>query len=170
MLHFTKENIILDSTKENIILDSMDEVSTLLYQLRERLHLYGTVSVAELYDLIGVKHNYTDNEHGWSNIDTVEFVRLLNGTYRVTLPKAERLSKDNENLVSHPNHYQSKSGLEAKDVIEAFTEDLVGIEAVYTGNILKYAMRWKKKNGIQDLEKLKQYADFLIEYLKKEEK
>lgn len=72
-------------------------------------------------------------------------------------------------VISHPNHYQTKSGLEAKDVIEAFTEELKGCEAVYTGNILKYAMRWKKKNGVEDLKKLKQYADFLIEYLEKGE-
>lgn len=72
------------------------------------------------------------------------------------------------NVISHPNHYQSRSGLEAKDVIEAFTEDLTGCEAAYTANILKYAMRWKKKNGVEDLKKLKQYADFLIEHLEAE--
>lgn len=53
--------------------------------------------------------------------------------------------------VSHPAHYQSKSGLETKDVIKAFTEDLQGIFAVDTGNILKYACRWNKKaNSIED--------------------
>jgi len=33
------------------------------------------------------------------------------------------------------------------DVIGAFTEGLEGIEATDTGNIIKYACRWKKKNG-----------------------
>lgn len=56
-------------------------------------------------------------------------------------------------MVSHPDHYQSESGLEVIDVIEAFTAELNGIEATDTGNILKYACRWKKKNGIQDLKK-----------------
>ena len=71
-------------------------------------------------------------------------------------------------MVSHPSHYQSKSGLETKEVIEAFTEDLTGAEAVYTANILKYACRWKKKNGVQDLKKIMQYTEFLIDYLERE--
>ena len=60
-------------------------------------------------------------------------------------------------------HYQSKSGLECKDVIEAATEDLVGYEAVYTANIIKYIWRWKKKNGDEDLRKAKQYIDFILD-------
>ena len=66
------------------------------------------------------------------------------------------------NPVSHPNHYQSKSGLEVIDVIKAFTEDLKGVESYYTGNILKYMCRWKKKNGVEDLKKARQYLDWLI--------
>lgn len=73
-----------------------------------------------------------------------------------------------DSMVSHPDHYQSSSGLEVIDVIKAFTENLAGIEAVYTGNIIKYACRWKKKNGIQDLEKLICYATLLINHLKDE--
>ena len=68
-----------------------------------------------------------------------------------------------DNKVSHPSHYQSKSGLECKDVIEAATEDLVGYEAVYTANIIKYIWRWKKKNGDEDLRKAKQYIDFILD-------
>ena len=52
-------------------------------------------------------------------------------------------------MVSHPAHYQSETGLEVIDVIEAFTVDLNGIEATDTGNVLKYMCRWKKKNGVQ---------------------
>lgn len=72
--------------------------------------------------------------------------------------------------VSHPKHYQSETGLEVIDVIEAFTFDLKGIEATDTGNIIKYACRWMHKNGIQDLEKIVWYATHLIEHLKKTEK
>lgn len=74
-----------------------------------------------------------------------------------------------DNKVSHPNHYQSKSGLECKNVIEAATEDLVGYEAVYTANIIKYIWRWKKKNGDEDLRKAKQYIDFILDNHLKEE-
>lgn len=70
-------------------------------------------------------------------------------------------------MVSHPEHYQSESGLEVIDVIEAFTSELSGIEATDTGNILKYACRWKKKNGVQDLKKNMWYTQHLINCLEK---
>ena len=56
------------------------------------------------------------------------------------------------------------------DVIEAFTEGLEGIEATDTANIIKYACRWKRKGGVQDLEKIIWYATHLVEHLKEEEK
>lgn len=74
------------------------------------------------------------------------------------------------NMVSHPNHYQSETGLEVWDVIEAFTFDLSGIEAFDTGNIIKYICRWKKKNGLEDLKKASEYLNHLIEHVEKMEK
>lgn len=71
-----------------------------------------------------------------------------------------------DKMVSHPEHYMSKTGMEVIDVIEAFTDELKGVEATDTGNIIKYACRWKKKNGIQDLEKILWYTQHLIDYLK----
>ncbi len=65
--------------------------------------------------------------------------------------------------INHPKHYQTKNGLEAIDVIEAFTADLRGGEATNTGNVLKYMCRWKHKNGIEDLKKARWYLDRLIE-------
>lgn len=72
--------------------------------------------------------------------------------------------------VDHPPHYQSETGLEAIDVIEAFTFDLKGVEAFDTGNILKYICRWKSKNGLQDLKKALWYINHLIEHVEKLEK
>ncbi len=72
-------------------------------------------------------------------------------------------------MVNHPPHYISKTGMEVIDVIEAFTSDLEGIEATDTGNILKYACRWKHKGGIEDIEKIIWYAQHLVDHLKKKE-
>lgn len=77
------------------------------------------------------------------------------------------LYESKDKMVSHPSHYQSSSGLEVIDVIEAFTDGLNGIEATDTGNIIKYACRWKQKNGIQDLEKIIWYTTHLIKHLEK---
>lgn len=76
--------------------------------------------------------------------------------------------ESDDKFVSHPPHYQSSSGLEVIDVIEAFTENLKGIEATDTGNIIKYACRWKEKNGMQDLKKIMWYCQHLIDHLEKE--
>lgn len=72
--------------------------------------------------------------------------------------------KDN---VNHPDHYKSATGLETIDVIEAFTSDLVGLEAVCAANVLKYICRWKKKNGLEDLRKAQWYLNKLIEKVEK---
>lgn len=78
--------------------------------------------------------------------------------------------ESSDSFVSHPPHYQSETGLEVIDVIEAFTFDLKGIEATDTGNIIKYICRWKKKNGVQDLEKILWYTQHLINHIKNMEK
>lgn len=67
-----------------------------------------------------------------------------------------------EDLVNHPEHYKAKNGLEAIDMIAAFTDGLQGMEAVCTANALKYLCRWHKKNGVEDLKKAKWYIEYLI--------
>jgi hypothetical protein len=63
--------------------------------------------------------------------------------------------------VNHPAHYNS-GGIEAIDGIAAATVGLDGIEAVCTGNAIKYLWRWKRKGGVEDLRKAKWYIDRLI--------
>lgn len=72
--------------------------------------------------------------------------------------------ESNDQMVSHPSHYMSDSGLETINVIEAFTKDLTGIEAYDTGNVIKYICRWKNKGGVQDLEKAMWYIQHLIDH------
>lgn len=76
-----------------------------------------------------------------------------------TLPKPE--------MVNHPAHYQSETGLEVIDVMEAFTADLKGAEAIATSNAIKYICRWKQKNGLEDLKKARWYLDRLITHVEK---
>lgn len=76
--------------------------------------------------------------------------------------------ESNDRNVSHPVHYASSSGLECIEVINAATEDLEGMEAVCTAQVIKYIWRWKKKNGVQDLEKAKWYLTYLIDRIKPE--
>ena len=73
-------------------------------------------------------------------------------------------------IVNEPPHYISETGLETIDVIEAFTFDLKGIEAVCVANVIKYVCRFDKKNGVQDLEKAKWYLERLINHRESIEK
>tara|TARA_R110000868_G_scaffold177217_5_gene415543 strand:- start:720 stop:950 length:231 start_codon:yes stop_codon:yes gene_type:complete len=63
--------------------------------------------------------------------------------------------------VDHPAHY-TQGGIEAIDGIASACAGLEGIEAVCTGNAIKYLWRWKHKNGLQDLQKARWYLDYLI--------
>jgi hypothetical protein len=72
------------------------------------------------------------------------------------------LTKDN---VNHPLHY-TKGSYEVIDVITDVTRDMVGIEAVCVGNIIKYVARYKHKNGVEDLEKARWYLNKLIDSIK----
>ena len=51
------------------------------------LETYGVVSVADMYDLVGITCNYTDNKYGWTNLRNAEPVRVRDG-YMLKLPKA----------------------------------------------------------------------------------
>lgn len=78
--------------------------------------------------------------------------------------------ESNDKMVSRPPHYQSATGLEVIDVIEAFTAELKGIEAADTANVIKYICRWNSKNGLQDLKKAMWYLTHLINHVEKSEK
>lgn len=79
------------------------------------------------------------------------------------------MDENSESRVAHPAHYQTSNGLETIDVMEAFTEDMAGYEAVCTSNVLKYICRWKKKNGLEDLKKAEWYLKRLIEHIESSE-
>lgn len=68
----------------------------------------------------------------------------------------------NDKMVSHPDHYKSGK-YEVIDIIDEFTKDLTGTEAVCTANAIKYILRWKKKNGIQDVKKAIWYLQHLVD-------
>ena len=63
----------------------------------------------------------------------------------------------NKESVEHPKHYGGKDNpYEAIKIIEAYDMDFV------TGNVIKYLLRYKDKNGIEDLWKAHWYLTRLI--------
>lgn len=71
--------------------------------------------------------------------------------------------------VNQPKHYQLEglNGVEAKDVIHSILgEDVANF---YIGNVIKYMLRYKNKNGIEDLKKARVYLNWAIEEMEKKE-
>ena len=65
-------------------------------------------------------------------------------------------------IIKEPPHY-------TKWKIEPITFIMENNIPFAEANVVKYVMRWRDKNGIQDLEKAKRYIDMIIKKEKKEE-
>ena len=63
-------------------------------------------------------------------------------------------------LGNAPAHY-SKQGIDAIGVME-LNYSREALEGFFAGNALKYIIRYKDKNGVEDLEKAKDYIDRII--------
>lgn len=75
---------------DDIILETRGEAEDVLARMDELIEIYGMVSVADLYDLVGITGNYTDNKYGWTNIRNAEPVHVIDG-YMLRLPKVTSL-------------------------------------------------------------------------------
>lgn len=74
-----------------IILETRGEAEEILTRMDELIDTYGLVRVADLYDLVGVSGNYTDNKYGWTNIRNAKIVRVRDG-YMIKLPKTRKVN------------------------------------------------------------------------------
>lgn len=72
---------------KDIIVETRAEAEEVLDRMNELIDLYGQVTVADLYDLVGETGPYTNNKYGWINIRNAEPVRVNDG-YLLKLPKA----------------------------------------------------------------------------------
>jgi hypothetical protein len=74
---------------------------------------------------------------------------------------------EEEDIISEPAHYKAgmPEGIEVRDIIKAqgFWKEFCA------GNVVKYSLRWQYKNGIEDLKKMLQYGQWLVEELEEED-
>jgi hypothetical protein len=71
---------------EDIVLDSRGEAEDVLDRMCELVAAYGMASVADLYDLVGITGNYTDNKYGWTDLRTACVDRVRDG-YLIKMPR-----------------------------------------------------------------------------------
>lgn len=72
---------------DDIVVDTRGEAETVLMRMDEIMEEYESVRVADLYDLVGVTGNYTDNNYGWTNIRNAEVIKVRDG-YKIKMPRA----------------------------------------------------------------------------------
>ena len=72
---------------DDVILESRGEAEGVLVRMDEMMETYGQVRVADMYDLVGITGEYTDNNYGWTNIHNAEVVRVRDG-YKIKMPRA----------------------------------------------------------------------------------
>ena len=77
---------------DEIVLDSRGEAEEVLMRMQELIEQYKMASVADLYDLVGVSGDYTDNKYGWINLRNADVIRVRDG-YLLKLPKALPLDR-----------------------------------------------------------------------------
>jgi hypothetical protein len=75
---------------DEIILASRVECEHVIDRLFDLVNRYENATVADLYDLVGVTGNYTDEKWGWTDIRGAGVTRVRNG-YLLDLPKPEPL-------------------------------------------------------------------------------
>lgn len=75
---------------EEYVIEDRFDAAHVLTTLTENADMYGTVSVADYYDLIGVPSQYTDNQYGWT-IDSISRASILpvRGGYIIKFPPVE---------------------------------------------------------------------------------
>lgn len=77
---------------EEYLINDRNDAAHVLVQLTENADIYGNVSVADYYDLIGVASVYTDNQYGWT-FDSITRATIVavRGGFVIRFPQVEVL-------------------------------------------------------------------------------
>lgn len=73
---------------DEVILETRGEAEEVLTRMDELIETYDMVTVADMYDLVGISCDFTDNNYGWTNIRNAKVVRTRDGRYMIEMPKA----------------------------------------------------------------------------------
>lgn len=77
---------------DDIVFDTRGDAESVLDAMHDIIAQYGTVSVADLYDLARVPNdNFTMNRYGWTNLNGAQPVRVRDG-YILKLPRVVPLN------------------------------------------------------------------------------
>lgn len=80
-----------DHAYDDIILETRAEAEEVISRLDELIDVYGIASVADLYDLVGISGQHTDNKYGWTSVRDATHVRVRDG-YLLKLPRVRPIN------------------------------------------------------------------------------
>lgn len=76
---------------EDVIVGSKSDADTVVERLIDIVDMYEVVSVAELYELLGLPSSHVDNKWGWTHLSSIE-VRQVREGWRIGFPPLEEIS------------------------------------------------------------------------------
>lgn len=75
---------------DDIVLGTRSEAEEVLSHMVDFIIDYGQVTVADMYDLVGVTSDYTDNKWGWVDLSRA-VVSPVRGGFIIQLPRTQQL-------------------------------------------------------------------------------
>ena len=83
--------IVAQINYQDVIFSSRGDAEEVRSQMLDAVTTYGSVSVADFYDLVGMTANYTDNKYGWYDFNN-SYVQPVSGGYIIRMPKPVALN------------------------------------------------------------------------------
>ena len=75
---------------DSIVIETRGDAELVLDQMREHLERYKKVSVADMYDFVGLDCTFADYKYGWTNLDRAYIYRVHDG-WSIKLDRADVL-------------------------------------------------------------------------------
>ena len=75
---------------KDVILETRDEADSVLSRMYDIIQTYKMITVAELYGLVGITAEYTDESWGWKDLRSASIRRVREG-YLIDLPQPREL-------------------------------------------------------------------------------
>lgn len=76
-----------------ILLPDRAAAEEVLTKLTNKIDQYGSATVSDLYSLVDISGNFTDDQWGWFSAAGFNYRHLPGGTYRLELPSPEHLDR-----------------------------------------------------------------------------
>ena len=75
---------------DDAVVDTRGEAERVIDKMEDMIDRYKAVSVADLYELVGLPSRYTDNKYGWTSIKSAK-AQKVRGGYLIQLPDPKPL-------------------------------------------------------------------------------